>query len=117
MKKIEIAKLTGAIAQISNNGLDAKKGLKLYRFYQSLKAVQSEVIEYEQKLIKDFDIKEDGNDPETIKKFNEAFLEMANEDADIKTEPFLTEEEAVVILGKVLTMEGLNIVLPMVAKI
>ena len=55
-------------------------------------------------------------DTDTIKKFNEAFAEMLNEDVDIKVEPFLTEEEAVDVFGKVLTMEGLNIVLPMVAK-
>lgn len=115
MKKLEIARLAGAMAQVSNAGLDAKKGLKLYRFYQSLKAVQTEVSEYEQKLRKDFDIKEQDNDAESLKKYNEAFLEMLNEEADIKVEPFLTEEEAVDIMGKVLTMEGLNMVLPMVA--
>lgn len=115
MKKIEIARLAGAIAQVSNNGLDAKKGLKLYRFYQSLKAVQTEVVEYEQKLLIDFGIQPKDNDPEAVKKFNAAFLELANEEADIKIEPFMTEEEAVDILGKVLTMEGLNKVLPMVA--
>lgn len=115
MNKLEIARLAGAMSQVSNNGLDAKKGLKLYRFYQSLKAVQTEVSEYEQKLRKDFDIKEHDNDPESLKKYNEAFLEMLNEEADIKVEPFLTEEEAVDIMGKVLTMEGLNMVLPLVA--
>ena len=116
MKKIEIARLANAVAQVSNNGLEPKKGLKLYRFYQSLKAVQTEVSEYEQKLRKDYDIKEQDNDAEALKKYNEAFLEMLNEDADIKVEPFLTEEEAVDVFGKVLTMEGLNIILPMVAK-
>lgn len=115
MKKIEIARLANAVAQVSNNGLEPKKGLKLYRFYQSLKAVQTEVSEYEQKLRKDYDIKEKDNDAESLKKYNEAFLEMLNEEADIKVEPFLTEEEAVDIFGKVLTMEGLNIILPMVA--
>lgn len=118
MKKIEIARLAGAIAQVSNNGLEPKKGLKLYRFYQSLKAVQTEVQEYEQKLRKDFDIKEqdNDNDKENIKKFNESFWEMLNEEADIKVEPFLTEEEAVDVFGKVLTMEGLDIILSMVAR-
>ena len=116
MKKLEIARLAGAMAQVSNAGLDAKKGLKLYRFYQSLKAVQTEVSEYEQKLRKDFGIKEQDNDPESLKKYNEAFLEMLNEEADIKVEPFLTEEEAVDVFGKVLTMEGLDIVLSMVAR-
>lgn len=116
MKKIEIVRLAGAIAQVSNNGLEPKKGLKLYRFYQSLKAVQTEVSEYEQKLRKDFDIKEQDNDAETLKAYNAAFIEMLNEDADIKVEPFLTEEEAVDVLGKVLTMEGLNMVLPLIAK-
>lgn len=116
MKKIEIAGLAGAIAQVSNNGLEPKKGLKLYRFYQSLKAVQTEVTEYQQKLRNDFGIKDGENEPEAIRKFNEAFAEMLNEEADIKVEPFLTEEEAVDVFGKVLTMEGLNIVLPMVAK-
>ena len=115
MKKIEIARLAGAVAGVSNNGLEPKKGLKLYRFYQQLKAVQTEVSEYEQKLRKDFDIKEQDNDPDALKKYNEAFLEMLNEEADIKVEPFLTEEEAVDIMGKVLTMEGLNMVLPLVA--
>lgn len=116
MKKLEIARLAGAVAQVSNTGLDAKKGLKLYRFYQSLKAVQTEVSEYEQKLRKDFDIKEQDNDAESLKKYNEAFLEMLNEEADIKVEPFLTEEEAVDVFGKVLTMEGLDIILSMVAR-
>lgn len=116
MKKIEIAGLAGAIAQVSNNGLEPKKGLKLYRFYQSLKAVQTEVTEYQQKLRNDFGIVDGENDKDAIKKFNEAFAEMLNEEADIKVEPFLTEEEAVDVFGKVLTMEGLNIVLPMVAK-
>lgn len=116
MKKIEIAGLAGAIAQVSNNGLEPRKGLKLYRFYQSLKAVQTEVQEYEQKLRKDFDIKEQDNDPDTLKKYNEAFIEMLNEEADIKVEPFLSEEEAIEILGKVLTMQGIEMVLPMIAK-
>lgn len=116
MKKIEIAGLANAIAQVSNNGLEPKKGLKLYRFYQSLKAVQTEVQEYEQKLRKDYDIKEKDNDAETLKKYNEAFVEMLNEEADIKVEPFLSEEEAVEILGKVLTMQGIEMVLPMIAK-
>ena len=116
MKKIEIAGLAGAIAQVSNNGLEPRKGLKLYRFYQSLKAVQTEVQEYEQKLRKDYDIKEKDNDAETLKKYNEAFVEMLNEEADIKVEPFLSEEEAVEILGKVLTMQGIEMVLPMIAK-
>lgn len=114
MKKIEIAGLAGAIAQVSNNGLEPKKGLRLYRFYQSLKAVQTEVTEYQQKLRSDFGIKEGDNDPETIRKFNEAFAEMLNEEADIKVEPFLTEDEAIEVLGKVLTMQGLDMVLPMV---
>ena len=114
MKKIEIAGLAGAIAQVSNNGLEPKKGLKLYRFYQSLKAIQTEAQEYEQKLRADFGIKEKDNDAESLKKYNEAFLEMLNEEADIKVEPFLSEEEAIEIFGKVLTMQGLEIVLPMV---
>ena len=114
MKKIEIAGLAGAIAQVSNNGLEPKKGLKLYRFYQSLKAVQTEVTEYQQKLRNDFGIKEGENDPEAIRKFNDAFAEMLNEEADIKVDPFLTEDEAIEVLGKVLTMQGLDMVLPMV---
>ena len=116
MKKIEIAGLASAIAQVSNNGLEPKKGLKLYRFYQSLKAVQTEVQEYEQKLRADFGIKEqdNDNDKENIKKFNESFWEMLNEEADIKVEPFLSEEEAIEIFGKVLTMQGIEKVLPMV---
>lgn len=116
MKKFEIVGLAGAIAQVSNNGLEPKKGLKLYRFYQSLKAVQTEVSEYQQKLRNDFDIKEQDNDEASLKAYNEAFIEMLTEDADIKVEPFLTEEEAVDVFGKVLTMEGLNMILPMVAK-
>lgn len=116
MKKIEVARLANAVAQVSNNGLEPKKGLKLYRFYQSLKAVQTEVMEYEQKLRKDFDIKEKDNDEATLKAYNEAFMEMLNEDVDIKVEPFLTEEEAVDVFGKVLTMEGLDIILSMVAR-
>lgn len=114
MKKIEIAGLAGAIAQVSNNGLEPKKGLKLYRFYQELKAVQTEVTEFQQKLRSDFGIKEGDNDPEAIRKFNDAFAEMLNEEADIKVEPFLTEDEAIEVLGKVLTMRGLDMVLPMV---
>ena len=116
MKKIEIARLANAVAQVSNAGLEPKKGLKLYRFYQSLKAVQTEVSEYEQKLRKDFDIKEQDNDEASLKAYNEAFIEMLNEEADIKVEPFLTEEEAVDVFGKVLTMEGLDIILSMVAR-
>ena len=115
MKKIEIARLAAAVANVSNNGLEPKKGLKLYRFYQSLKAVQTEVSEYEQKLRKDYDIKEENNDEANIKAYNEALIVMLNEEADIKVEPFLSEEEAVDVFGKVLTMEGLNIILPMVA--
>ena len=114
MKKFEIAGLAGAIAQVSNNGLEPKKGLKLYRFYQELKAVQVEVTEFQQKLRNDFGIKEGENDPEAIRKFNDAFAEMLNEEADIKVEPFLTEDEAIEVLGKVLTMQGLDMVLPMV---
>ena len=116
MKKIEIARLAGVVAQVSNNGLEPKKGLKLYRFYQQLKAVQTEVAEYEQKLRNDYGIKENDNDAESLKAYNEAFMEMLNEDVDIKVEAFLTEEEAIEVFGKVLTMEGLNIILPMVAK-
>ena len=116
MKKIEIARLASAVAQVSNNGLEPKKGLKLYRFYQQLKSVQTEVAEFEQKLRKDYDIKEKDNDPETLRKYNEAFMEMLNEEADIVVEPFLTEEEAVQVCGAVMTMEGLNAVLPLVAK-
>lgn len=116
MKKIEIASLANAVAQVSNNGLEPKKGLKLYRFYQSIKAVQTELVEYQEKLRKDFDIKEEGNDEEALKKYNEAFAEMLKEDVDLKVEPFLTEEEAVDIFGKVLNMEGLNFILPIVAK-
>ena len=116
MKKIEIARLANAVAGVSNNGLEPKKGLKLYRFYQSFKAVQTEVVEYEQKLRKDYDIKEQDNDAETLKQYNEAFLEMLNEEANIKVEPFLTEEEAIEVFGKVLTMEGLNAILPLVSK-
>lgn len=115
MKKIEIARLANAVAQVSNNGLEPKKGLKLYRFYQSLKAVQTEVAEYEQKLRKDFDIKEKDNDEATLKAYNEAFLEMLNEEVTLDVDAFLTEEEAVDVFGKVLTMEGLNMVLPLVA--
>lgn len=114
MKKIEIARLAGAVAQVSNNGLEPKKGLKLYRFYQSLKAVQNELAEYEQKLRADFGIKEKDNDPETLKMYNEAFVEMLSEDVDIKVEPFMTEDEVVEVFGKVMTMEGLDIILPMV---
>ena len=116
MKKIEVARLANAVAQVSNNGLEPKKGLKLYRFYQSLKAVQTEVAEYEQKLRNDYGIQEKDNDADAVKAYNEALLEILNEDADIKVEPFLEEEEAIEVFGKVLTMEGLNIVLPMVAK-
>ena len=79
-----------------------------------MKAIQTEAQEYEQKLRNDFGIKEQDNDADTLKKYNAAFLEMLNEDADIKVEPFLTEEEAIEIFGKVLTMQGLEIVLPMV---
>ena len=116
MKKIEIARLANAVAQVSNNGLEPKKGLKLYRFYQSLKAVQTEVAEYEQKLRNDYGIQEKDNDADAVKAYNEALLEILNEDADIKVEPFLEEEEAIEVFGKVLTMEGLNVVLPLVAK-
>ncbi len=114
MKKIDIVRLAGAVAQVSNNGLEPKKGLKLYRFYQSLKAVQTEVAEYEQKLRADYDV--ESGDKDTIAKFNEAFMEILNEEITLDVDTFLTEEEAVDIFGKVLTMEGLNIILPMVAK-
>ncbi len=116
MKKIEAARLANAMAQVSNNGLDPKKGLKLYRFYQSLKNVQDEVREYERKLRKDYGIKKEGNDLEMMRKYNEALAEILNENADIKVEPFLTEEEAIEVLGKALTMEGLSAVIPLVAK-
>lgn len=116
MKKLEVARLAGAVAQVSNAGLEPKKGLKLYRFYQSLKAVQTEVAEYEQKLRADFGIKEKDNDDLSLKMYNEAFMEMLGEEVDIKIEPFLEEEEAIEVFGKVLTMEGLNIVLPLVVK-
>lgn len=116
MKKIEIARLAGAVAQVSNAGLEPKKGLKLYRFYQTLKAVLTEVSEYEQKLRADFGIKEKDNDAETLKAYNAAFNEMLNEEVDIKIEPFLEEEEAIEVFGKVMTMEGLNIILPLVVK-
>ena len=116
MKKIEIARLANAVAQVSNNGLEPKKGLKLYRFYQSLKAIQTEVAEYEQKLRNDYGIQEKDNDADAVKAYNEALLVILNEDADIKVEPFLEEEEAIEVFGKVLTMEGLNVVLPLVAK-
>ena len=116
MKKIDIARLAGAVAQVSNNGLEPKKGLKLYRFYQSLKSVQTEVAEYEQKLRADYGIKEKDNDAETLKAYNEAFVELLNEDVEIKVDPFLDEAEAVEVFGKVMTMEGLAIVLPMVVK-
>lgn len=116
MKKLEIARLAGAVAQVSNNGLEPKKGLKLYRFYQSLKSVQTEVAEYEQKLRADYGIKEKDNEPETLKAYNEAFMEMLNEECNITIEPFLEEEEAIEVFGKMLTMEGLNIVLPLVVK-
>ena len=115
MKKIEIARLANAVAQVSNNGLEPKKGLKLYRFYQSLKSVQTEVAEYEQKLRNDYGIQEKDNDADAVKAYNEALLEILNEDADIKVEPFLSEEEAIEVFGKFLTMEGLNVVLPLVA--
>lgn len=114
MKKIDIVRLAGAVAQVSNNGLEPKKGLRLYRFYQSLKAVQTEVAEYEQKLRNDYDV--ESGDKETIAEFNEAFMEILNEEADINVEPFLTEEEAIEVFGKVLTMEGLDIILSMVAR-
>lgn len=116
MKKIEIARLAGAVAQVSNAGLEPSKGLKLYRFYQTLKAVLTEVSEYEQKLRADFGIKEKDNDAETLKAYNAAFNEMLNEEVDIKIEPFLEEEEAIEVFGKVMTMEGLNIILPLVVK-
>lgn len=116
MKKLEIARLAGAVAQVSNNGLEPAKGLKLYRFYQSLKAIQTEVAEYEQKLRKDFDIKEKDNDADVLKAYNDAFIELLNEDVEIKVDPFLDEAEAVEVFGKVMTMEGLAIVLPMVVK-
>lgn len=114
MKKLEIARLAGAVAQVSNNGLEPKKGLKLYRFYQSLKAVQTEVSEYEQKLRKDYDIKEKDNDDLSLKMYNEAFMEMLGEEVDIKVEPFLEEEEAIEIFGKCLNMHGLDLILPIV---
>ena len=116
MKKFEIARLAGSIAQVSNNGLEPKKGLKLFRFYQAFKAVHNELAEFEQKLRTDYGIKEKDNDADTLKAYNEAFLEILNEEADIKVDPFLTEEEAIEVFGKVLTMEGLNVILPMVAK-
>lgn len=115
MKKIEITKLAKAVAKVSNKKLDPKKGLKLFRFYQQLKAVQTEVAEFEQKLRDDFGIREKDNDAEVVKAYNEALFEILNEEVDIKVEPFLTEEEAIEVFGDVLTMEGLDVVLPLVA--
>lgn len=113
MKKIEIARLANAVAQVSNAGLEPKKGLKLFRFYKALKAVQTELIEFEQKLRADYNIKKD-NDEATLKAYNEAFSEMLNEEITLDVDAFLTEEEAVEIFGKVLTMGELDMVISMV---
>ena len=74
MNKYEIAGLAGAIAQVSNNGLEPKKGLKLYRFYQELKGIQTEVQEYQKKLMEDFG-KQYGMDVDQVK-------EMAGSDTE-----------------------------------
>ena len=115
MKKYEVNKLANAVAKVSNSGLEPSKGLKLFRFYQQLKSIQTEIQEYEQKLKADFGVKEKDNDKETIKAYNDALLELLNEEADIKIEPFLEEEEAIEVFGKNLNMEGIYCVLPLVA--
>ena len=114
MKRIEAAQLAGAISQVSNVGLSPQKGLRLYRFYIMLRNVQEEITEYAEKLKADYGIKESGNDKEAVRMFNEAFAELCNEQIAFDVDPFLTEEEAVEMLGKVLTMEGLALVLPLI---
>ena len=115
MNKHDVNKLASAVARVSNNGLEPSKGLKLFRFYQQLKAIRTEIQEYEQKLRIDFGIKEKDNDKETIKAYNDALLELLNEEADIKIDPFLDEDEAIEVFGKALNMEGIDAVLPLVA--
>lgn len=114
MKKIEITNIADALSELSISELEPQKGLKVYRFYKQLREVQNEVREYHQKLRQDFGIKDKDNNVSDVHKFNEAFALLANEEADIKIEPFLTEEEAIEIFGKYLNMHGLDLILPIV---
>lgn len=115
MKRIEAAQLAGAISQVSNVGLSPQKGLKLFRFYMTLKAIQTEIVEYGQKLMADYGIKEGDNDKDAVKQYNAALDAICEEEISLNVDPFLTEEECMEVLGKVLTMEGLAIVLPVIA--
>jgi hypothetical protein len=116
MKRIVAAQLAGAISQVSNVGLDPQKGLRLYRFYTMLKGVQTEIVEYERKLIADYDIKKNHNNSEVVAKYNEALAAICEEEVILDVDPFLTEEECMAVLGKVLTMEGMAIVLPLITS-
>lgn len=116
MKKIQAAQLAGAISQVSNVGLSPQKGLRLYRFYMMLNAVKEEVVTYGEKLKADYGIKESHNDKDIVRQYNEAFEAICEEEISFNVDPFLTEEECVAVLGKVLTMEGLALVLPVIAE-
>lgn len=116
MKRIEAAQLAGAISQVSNVGLSPQKGLKLYRFYMMLKAIQTEVMEYGQKLMIDYNIKDGDNDKDVVRQYNAALDAICQEEITLNVDPFLTEEECVEVLGKVLTMEGMAIVMPVITK-
>ena len=114
MKRIEAAQIAGAVAQVSNVGLSSQKGLRLYRFYRMLKAIQSEIAEYEHKLRANYGIGNKDNDKELIRQYNEALEAICNEEITLDVEPFLTEEECMEILGNVLTMEGMAIIMPII---
>ena len=116
MKKIDAARLAGGLAGFSTQNLGPVKGLKFYRLWQELKAIQKEIGEYEQKIREDYGVKTEGNDPETIKAVNKALALMFDEEAIIKAEPFLTEEEFYGAVEGQLTFEGIELLMPIVCN-
>ena len=116
MKKIEALQLARALGQLGDTKLGPKKGLKFYRFYLGLKGIQEELQEYDKKCREDFGIKDEDNDAEALKKHNEALAEMLNEEADIKVDPFLTEEELFTAVESKLSFDGLAILMPLLVK-
>ena len=115
MKRIQAAELAGAVSQASGMGLSPQKGLRLYRFYMMLNAVKEEVVAYGERLKADYGINKGVDDKDIVRQYNEALMAFCEEEISFDVDPFLTEEECVYVLGKVLTMEGLAIVLPIVA--
>lgn len=113
MKKFEAIRLANSIGQLGDLGLNAKKGLCFYRLFLELKAIHKEVSEYEDKCRSDFGIKESDNDAELVRRYNEAMAEILNEEAELKTPPFLTEEEAYDSLKKKMTFSEMSQLMPL----